>query len=186
MDDTTIVELYLCRDETAIKETAEKYGARLRSLAYGMVGDRQCAEEVENDTYMESWNSIPPHEPRDYLYAFLARITRHLSLNRCRERSALKRSAHVCELSLELEECIPAPDDTECRIDGIVLGEAINAFLGTQNEGYRNYFIRRYWFLDSVSDIAKRYGVSESKVKTALFRCRAGLREYLEKEGYTL
>ena len=186
MDDGRIVELYLCRDEAAIEETAKKYGARLRSLANGIVADRQTSEEVENDTYMESWNSIPPHEPRDYLYAFLARIARHLSLNRCRERSALKRSAHVCELSLELEECIPAPDDTECRIDGMVLGEAIGGFLGTLNSEYRKIFLRRYWFLDSVSDIAKRYGVSESKVKTALFRCRAELRDYLEKEGYTL
>lgn len=186
MDDSMIVDLYLNRDEAAIKETSEKYGGRLRSLACGIVKDPQTAEEIENDTYMESWKTIPPHEPRDYLYAFLARITRHISLNRCRERSALKRSAHICELSRELEECIPAPDDTECRIDGMVLGEAIGGFLGTLNSEYRKIFLRRYWFLDSVSDISKLCGVSESKVKTALFRCRAGLREYLEKEGYTL
>ena len=106
MDDSRIVELYLLRDETAIKQTTEKYGSRLRSLAYGIVNDSQTAEECENDTYMEAWNTIPPHEPRSYLYAFLARITRHISLNYCRDRSRLKRSAFICELSVEIEQCM--------------------------------------------------------------------------------
>ena len=186
MDDNRIVELYLLRDETAIKQTSEKYGNRLRSLAYGIVNDHQTAEECENDTYMKAWNTIPPHEPRSYLYAFLARITRHISLNICRDRSRLKRNAFICELSTEMEQCIPAPDDTECRIDDIALGEAINGFLGTLSEGKRNIFIRRYWYLDSIADISKRFALSESKVKTTLFRCRNQLREYLEKEGYTV
>lgn len=186
MDDNRIVELYLLRDETAIKETTEKYGSRLRSLACGIVNDRQTAEECENDTYMEAWNSIPPHEPRSYLYAFLARITRHISLNCCRDRSRLKRSAFLCELSAEMEQCIPAPDDTECRIEDMVLREAINGFLGTLGEEKRNIFIRRYWYLDSIADICERFALSESKVKTMLYRCRIRLREHLEKEGYTL
>lgn len=129
MDDNRIVELYLLRDETAIKQTTEKYGSRLRSLACGIVNDQQTAEECENDTYMEAWNTIPPHEPRSYLYAFLARITRHISLNCCRDRNRLKRSAFICELSAELEQCIPAPDDVECRIDDIALSDVINRFL---------------------------------------------------------
>lgn len=186
MDDNGIVELYLLRDETAIKQTAEKYGSRLRSLAYGIVNDRQTAEECENDTYMEAWKTIPPQEPRSYLYAFLARITRHISLNRCRDRGRLKRGAFICELSAELEQCIPAPDDVECRMDDMALSGAINGFLGKLDEEKRNIFIRRYWYLDSVADISKRYALSESKVKTTLFRCRNGLREHLEKEGYTL
>lgn len=111
MDDRGIVALYLRRDETAIRQTAEKYGSRLRTLAYRIVNDLQTAEECENDTYMEAWNTIPPHEPSDYFYAFLARITRHISLNRCRDRDRLKRSAFICELSAEMEQCIPAPDN---------------------------------------------------------------------------
>lgn len=186
MDDNRIVELYLMRDETAIRQTADKYGSRLRSLAYGVVNDRETAEECENDTYMEAWNMIPPHEPRSYFYAFLARIIRNISLNRCRDRSRLKRSAFICELSSELEQCIPAPDDVECRIDDIALGNALNGFLGKLDEEKRNIFIRRYWYLDSVSAISERFALSESKVKTTLFRCRNRLREYLEKEGYTL
>ena len=186
MDDNGIVELYLLRDETAIRQSAEKYGKRLRSLAYGIAGDRQTAEECENDTYMEAWNTIPPHEPRSYLYAFLARITRHISLNFCRDRNRLKRSAFICELSAEMEQCIPAPDDALCRMDDMALREAINGFLGTLDEEKRNIFVRRYWYLDTVADISKRFALSESKVKTTLFRCRNRLREHLEKEGYTL
>lgn len=111
MDDTTIIDLYFARDEAAIRHTAEKYGGRLRALSHGIVQDMQTAEECENDTYLQAWNAIPPHDPKEYLYAFLARITRHISLNRCRDRRRLKRSAYICELSAELEQCIPAPDD---------------------------------------------------------------------------
>ena len=186
MDDNRIVELYLLRDETAIKQTTEKYGSRLRSLAYGIVNDQQTAEECENDTYMEAWNTIPPHEPRSYLYAFLARITRHISLNCCRDRNRLKRSAFICELSAEMEQCIPASDDVECRIDDIALSETLNKFLSTLDEEKRNIFVRRYWYLDSIDDISKRFTLSESKVKAALYRCRNQLRKHLEKEGYTL
>ncbi|MBQ4467611.1 MAG: RNA polymerase sigma factor [Firmicutes bacterium] len=186
MDDNQIVELYLQRDETAIKHSAIKYGIRLRTIANRIVKDQQTAEECENDTYLEAWNTIPPHEPGNYLFAFLARITRHLSLNCCRDRSRLKRSAFICELSEEMEQCIPAPDDTECRIDEIVLNEAINDFLGNLSEEKRNVFLRRYWYLDSIADISKRFALSESKVTSMLFRCRKQLREHLIKEGYTL
>lgn len=186
LDDKMIVELYLSRNEAAIQHTSEKYGNRLRALARGIVGDRQCAEECENDTYMEAWNAIPPHEPRSYLYAFLARIIRHISLNCCRDRSRLKRSAFIYELSTEMEQCIPAPDDVESRVDDMALGEAINGFLGMLGEEKRNIFIRRYWYLDTIAHICERFGLSESKVKTTLFRCRNQLREYLEKEGYVI
>lgn len=186
MDDHKIVELYLLRDETAIKQTTEKFGKRLRSLAYGIVHDKQTAEECENDTYLKAWNSIPPHEPRNYLYAFLARITRQISLNFCRNRSRLKRNAFICELSTEMEQCIPAPDNLSCRLDDSALSEAINGFLSQLDDEKRNIFVRRYWYLDSINEIAKRFFLSESKVKTTLYRCRNWLREYLEKEGYTL
>lgn len=186
MDDSAIVDLYLRRDEAAVSRTSEKYGRRLKSLALGITGDSGASEECENDTYMEAWSAIPPHEPRDYLYAFLARITRHIAINLCRSRSRLKRAAVICELSAELEECIPAPDDTQCRLDDLALSEALNSFLGSLGAEKRSIFIRRYWYSDSVSDIAKRFSVSESKVKATLFRCRGQLRRYLEKEGYIL
>ncbi len=185
MEDSQIVSLYLSRDEAAIGQTAEKYGKRLHALAYGIVADEQTAEECENDTYMQAWNSIPPHEPKDYFYAFLARITRHIALNRCRDSDRLKRSAFICELSAEMEQCIPDPK-TGNPGDDMAFAEAINGFLGTLDTQKRNIFVRRYWYMDSVADISRRYHLSESKVKTTLFRCRNKLREYLEKEGYTL
>ena len=130
--------------------------------------------------------TIPPHEPRSYLYAFLARIIRHLSLNCCRDRSRLKRSAFICELSAEMEQCIPAPDDVQCRIEDKVFADAINEFLSRLDEEKRNIFVRRYWYLDSIASISERFALSQSKIKTTLFRCRNELREYLEKEGYSI
>ena len=186
MEDTVIVDLYLSRDETAIRQTSDKFGPRLRALAYDIVQDRQTAEECENDTYWEAWKAIPPHEPRTYLYHFLARITRHLSLDFCRRRARLKRNAYLCELSAEMEQCLPAPDDVECRLDDLLLGQVINAFLADLSPEKRNIFVRRYWYLDPIAAIARRYSLSESKVKTTLFRCRKQLRERLEKEGWVL
>ncbi len=186
MDDNSIVSLYLSRDEAAITHSADKYGGRLRALSMGITEDIRTAEECENDTYLSAWNSIPPHEPRSYLYAFLARITRNLSLNRCRDESRLKRSAYITVLSDELEQCIPAPDDSRCRLDELVLREAINGFLASLSPEKRSIFLRRYWYMDSVSAVAKRFGISESKAKTMLFRLRQQLRGYLIKEGYEL
>lgn len=186
MEDNDIVELYLMRDEAAIRETAEKYGSRLRALALRIVEDTETSRECENDTYMQVWSSVPPHEPRDYFYAFLARITRHISLNRCRNEKRLKRSAYICDLGAELEQCIPTPDNAACRIDDMLLSEILNDFLRSLDEEKRNIFIRRYWYLDSVADISKRFALSQSNVKTTLFRIRSKLRERLLKEGYDI
>ena len=120
MSDGEIVALYLARDEEALKQTSLRYGARLRALALGILGDVSDAEECVSDAYLAAWDSIPPHEPRDYLFAYLARITRHLALDRCRRRSRDKRAAHVEELTAELIDCIPAPDRTEERLDASV------------------------------------------------------------------
>ena len=186
MEDAKIVDLYLSRNEAAIAHTAEKYGTRLRRLSYGIVDDQQTAEECENDTYLQAWQRIPPHEPRTYLFAFLSRITRHLSIDRCRSRDRLKRDALIAELSSELECCIPAPDDTQCQMEAQLLADIISRFLKTLPETQRNVFLRRYWFTDSIDTIARRYQMSQSKVKSMLFRTRNALRTHLEKEGYVL
>jgi len=186
LDDSRIVDLYLARDEMAVEYSANKYGDRLKKLAYGIVCDRLTAEECESDTYMEAWRRIPPHEPRDYLYAFLARITRHIALNCCRDRDRLKRHAHISELDAELERCIPSPSDIDCLMNESELRKAINGFLASLDTEKRKIFVRRYWYMDSISDISKRMGISQSKVKTTLYRCRNSFREYLKKEGYDL
>ncbi len=186
MDDIKIVEMYLKREEEAIKFTSDKYGARLKKLAYTIVNDIQTAQECENDTYLQAWKLIPPNEPRDYFYPFLARIIRHISLNCCREKSALKRSAYICELSDEMQECLPAAQNVEETINKMLLGEAINGFISTLNEEKRNIFLRRYWFMDSIEEISNRYEISKSKVKTILYRIRKQFRRFLEKEDYMI
>ena len=186
MEDEKIVELYFERNESAIERTSEKYGKRLRAVSNGIVKDIETAEECENDTYLEAWNIIPPNEPKNYFYAFLARIIRNISLNCCRKKNALKRNAFVCELSAEMEECIPSPDDMDCRIDDMVFAEIINKFLSELDAEKRKIFVRRYWYMDSVTEISEKLLLSESKVKTSLFRTRKKLREFLEKEGYAL
>jgi RNA polymerase sigma-70 factor (ECF subfamily) len=184
VDDEKIVELYLSRDEAAIRATSEKYGGRLRALSFGIVCDHETAEECENDTYLEAWNSIPPHEPRDYLYAFLARITRHVSLNRCRDRDRLKRRAFICELSGEMEQCLPDPDDETRRADDIALGEVINKFLGSLDEEKRNIFIRRYWFMESYEEIAKALGTNAKNISVKLIRTRERLKKFLKERWF--
>ena len=186
MEDEKIVDLFLNRNESAIVKVTEKYGSRLRRIAYNILENEADAAECENDTYLEAWNSIPPHEPKSYFFPYLARIVRNLSLDLCRRRSRLKRSAVLTELTSEIEQCIPSPNDTECQMDGILLGEAVSSFLRTLSEEKRNVFLRRYWYMDNIADISRFFHLSESKVKTMLFRCRNELREYLIKEGYTL
>ncbi len=186
MEDEKIVQLYLDRDESAIRLSSEKYGCRLRALSLGITSDIQTSEECENDTYLQAWNLIPPNEPRTYLYAFLARITRHISIDRCRERSNLKRNAYIIELTEEMESCIPSSGDVESSLAEEELGKAISSYLRNISQDKRVIFVRRYFYLDSIAEISKRCAVSESKVKSSLFRTRNDLREYLIKEGYVL
>jgi RNA polymerase sigma-70 factor (ECF subfamily) len=186
MEDSEIVDLYLQRDEAALKETSDKYSARLRRLADRILEDEAAAMECENDTYLKAWHSIPPHEPRTWLFAFLGRIIRHLAIDECRRRSAAKRKGVFVELTREMEECIPAKGGVQEESDADLLSETISAYLDTLDDDPRNIFVRRYWFFESVSEISRRYGFSESKVKSALHRTREGLRKYLEKEGYSL
>lgn len=185
MDDARIVELYLSRNESAISQTAEKYGSKLRRIAYSILNNQESAEESENDTYLEAWNRIPPHEPRTYLFAFLGRIIRHLAIDECRRNASQKRHALFYELTQEMQECIPGKSDVEGTFAADVLSQVIDAFLDTCSEDQRNVFVRRYWFFDTITEICKRYGYSQSKVKVMLLRTREGLRTHLQKEGYT-
>ncbi|MBO4563003.1 MAG: RNA polymerase sigma factor [Clostridia bacterium] len=184
MDDSKIVDLFLRRDETALKLTEAKYGKRLFGLASSILGDKETASECVNDTLLKAWDSIPPNEPRKFLPAYLLRITRQLAFDRIREDSAKKRSATVTELTREIEECIPSGFDMTEELEAKELKQSINRFLDKLSRDKRDVFIRRYWFCDPVADIAARMGFRESKVKTMLFRTRNELRSYLEKEGY--
>ena len=186
LNDEEIIELYLARDESAIKETSFKYGDRLRKLSYSITEDNFTAEECENDTYIQAWNSIPPNEPREHFYAFLARITRNLSLNAIRDRNRIKRSAKLTDITNEIQYCLPISEDADVSLDEKLLVDSIGKYLKSVSKEKRIMFIRRYWYLDSVTDISKKMGISESKVKTTLFRLRKELKKFLEKEGWSI
>lgn len=186
MEDTDIVDLYLRREETAIEHTADRYGMRLRQISKNIVNNPSDVDECENDTYLSTWKLIPPHEPRTYLFAFLAKIIRNHSINYCRHQHAKKRNSVLVELTTEMQECIPSPNNTECKVADDELGTIISKFLRTLGEEPRTVFLRRYWFADSIRDIAQRFHMSESKVKSMLYRTRNQMRAYLEMEGYEL
>ena len=184
MDDGGIVELILGKDETAIALVREKYGARLRAIARGVLGDDGAAEECENDAYLEAWRRIPPHEPREYLFAFLARIVRAKALNRLKELSAAKRSAETVALTDELAAMLRSRSDTESSFEERELSASVSRYLRGVSDEKRCVFVRRYWYMEPIAQIARRYDMSESKVKSLLLRARRELRKHLEKEGF--
>lgn len=183
MNDAGIVTLFLNRDETAIALAQEQYGARLLAIARNLLGDEGEAEECLNDALLEAWNRIPPHEPSDWLFAFLARIVRAKALNRVKARSAEKRGAVLVALTDELAELLRSGEDTEGAVEAGELAESVNRYLRGVSEEKRRVFVRRYWYAEPVRQIAARYGISESKVKSLLWRARQELAKHLKKEG---
>jgi RNA polymerase sigma-70 factor (ECF subfamily) len=181
MDDAAIIDLYWKREESAIAATHEKYGAYCFAIAHRILTSREDADECVNDTWLRAWNAMPPERP-NLLSAFLGRITRNLALDRYRASHAVRRGGALADIDLELEECADqrTPDQA---LDAMVTGQAISRFLEGCDQATRVVFLRRYWYADSIGDIAKRYHISESKVKSMLFRCRNKLRRYLEQEG---
>ena len=183
MEDKAIVELYWQRQERAISETKTKYGAYCSAIAWRILNDALDAEECVNDTYLGAWNAMPPHRPTS-LNTFLGKITRNLSLKRWRARSAVKRGSGEVTLSLdELEECIPSADSAQEHLEAAELARMLDTFLGGLSEDDRRMFVCRYWYFDSVGDIADRFGFGQSKVKMSLKRTRDKLAIYLEQEG---
>jgi len=186
MEDEQIVSLYWQRQESAIRETERKYSRYLTKIAYNILSDLEDSRESVNDTYLAAWNSIPPHRP-GVLSAYLAKLTRRISIDRFRYRSREKRRGSEYEISLsELGDCVSGGNSTEEAVNGKLLADAIGIFLRLQPEEYRNLFLCRYYYLDPVKEVAKNFGMTESKCKTVLFRMRRSLREYLEKEGFTV
>ena len=181
MDDQKIVSLFWARNEAAIAETDAAYGRRLRTLANRILGNLEDAEESVNDTYLKTWEIIPPQRPT-YFYAFLASICRHLSFHRVDWKKAAKRNAEIVTLSEELELCIP---DTrrEQEMEAKEIARALSAFLNGLPQETRRIFLRRYYHADTIAEIAARYCLTESKVKMQLSRTRAKLCTYLEQEG---
>ena len=181
MNDIGIVELYFARDEEAIKETDRKYGRLCHNIAYNILQNREDSEECVNDTYLGVWNSIPPTRPNN-LMAFVCKITRNLSLKRLEAMTRQKRSAQMLLSFDELADVLSDESIAHDVSDGEI-ARLISDFLREEREDSRNVFIRKYYFFDSIADIAARYSFSESKVKNMLHRTRTKLKAYLIKEG---
>lgn len=182
MEDARIIELYWQRDAEAVAETDKKYGPYCLAVAENILRSGQDAEECVNDTWLRAWNAIPPQRPVQ-LRAYLAKLTRNLSLDRLDQRQAQKRGGPMGVLLSELSECIPSPDTVEGTLDNRQIAEAISAWLREQPERSRIAFVRRYFYADSLSQIARRVGLSEGGVKSLMHRQRGSLRNYLEQEG---
>ena len=183
MEDEQIVTLYWNRDEAAIQETQTKYDRYLTKIACNILADMEDSRESVNDTYLAAWNTMPPRRP-NILSAFLGKLTRYISLDRWKKCSAQKRGGGQVALSLEeLEECISGGDDPEKEVDRKELLRYLNRFLDALPETQRRVFVCRYWYLESVPEIAARFGFSESKVTAMLHRLREKLRARLQLEG---
>lgn len=184
MDDEKIIELYWARSAEAISETSNKYGAYCQKIAYNILSNVQDTEECVNDTWLGAWNSIPPHRPQ-ILKTFLGKITRRLSLMRLRSQNRLKRGSGNVKIALEeLGDCVVSADSVEADFEEKELTLAINAFLSSMKEVERDLFVCRYWYFASIGELSKRFGFSESKTKSMLFRTRNKLQAYLQEEGY--
>ena len=181
MEDSKIIELFFARNEDAIKYTDDTYGWRLYHLADNIFHNGQDAEESVSDTYLKAWETIPPHKPK-YFFAYIAKICRHFALDKLDWKNAAKRNAEVVSLTQEMELCIPDTQRDQ-ELAGKELGMILDAFLRTLTPENRVVFMRRYWYVDTIAEIAARYEISESAVQMRLNRTRAKLCTYLEKEG---
>ena len=181
MEDSQIIELYWTRSEDAIQYTRERYESLCYALASRILSDRRDAEECVSEAYLRIWNAIPPERPAR-LGAFLAKIVRNLALDRYDYLRAARRNAEL-ELAFdELGECLPDGADVEQAADGKEVAQAVSRFLRTQPQKVRKLFIRHYWYGDSLEVLAKAFGMSQSAVKSQLFRTRSKLREALREE----
>jgi RNA polymerase sigma-70 factor (ECF subfamily) len=186
MDDPKIVQLYWDRDEQAIPATADKYGRYCTAIARNILGSNEDAEECVNDTYLNAWNSMPPHRP-SVLSTFLGKITRNLSFNRYKHNTADKRGGGETTAVLdELLEIVSDTDSVEQEINRKELVKAIDTFLGTLSADKRGIFICRYWYFDSISTIASSFGMTENNVSVNLNRTRLKLHNYLLERGFEL
>ena len=183
MEDCMIIDLYWARDQRAITESEDKYGAYCRAIARGILDRREDAEECVNDTWLRAWNAMPPQRP-NILSAFFAKLTRNLSLDRWRRDRAAKRGGGQTEAALhELEDCLPDRHGPEEGLEARETAALISAFLRKQPEPDRGLFIRRYFYLDSMAALAARFGMNQGQVKARLYRLRGRLKKALEAEG---
>ena len=184
MDDKQIIDMYLERNEQAVSATAEKYGKYCRYIAKNILGNDEDAKEIQNDTYLKIWNTIPPNIPSS-LKSYAGMICRQLALNRAESKNSDKRGGCVDLLLDELSECLPDGSENDIA-DSLALKDALKSFLVSLPEKSKRVFVMRYWYACSISEIADNCTLTESGVSMLLLRTRKKLKAYLEKEGYSL
>lgn len=182
MEDTQIIELFFQRSEQAIVCLKEKYSALCTSVARRILPDERDVEECLGDIYLKVWNAIPPEHP-DSMAAYLSRITRNSALDRYSYNHAEKRSTSLTIAFEELEPCLVSASNVENTAQTRDFHRFLNDFLKKQSKQNRIYFVRRYWYGESIAEIAQSFRVSEEKVKSSLFRTRNRLKSALDKEG---
>lgn len=185
MEDNKIVEEFLRRDEHAIECVSRKYGSFCMRIASNILSSAEDAEECVNDAYIRAWNSIPPDQPRN-LRAYLGRLTRNAALDRVDYYRASKRDVRLTDALDELSDITEASGSTEAQYEQELIGAAISAFLHTIDQRSRKVFVRRYWYSDSIKDIAATFSMTQSAVKSMLARTRKRLKVYLTEEGIEL
>ena len=186
IDDNTIIQMFFDRNENAIKATSEKYGAYCHTIAGNILGNHEDVEECVNDTYLKTWDAIPPSRPSVFR-TFLGKITRNTAFDIYKKQNADKRgNGQVAEVLDELAECVSGGNEPEKEYDRKELTANINSFLGTLSKEKCAIFVRRYWYAESVSDMAKRFGKSEGSLSVSLNRLRKDLHAYLTERGFEL
>ena len=181
LEDEKIIELYWERSENAIAETDKKYRERCLYVARSILNDISDAEECLNDTYLTAWNLMPPERPK-ILSSFLFKIIRNHSLNRLRFLNSSKRKRDLSFSLDELGECVDGKNDTEEKFDETEVLNALNEFLRSLSKDKRFILVRRYWFFDSIAEIAERSSMTEENVRATLSRLRKQLKKYLKRK----
>ncbi len=185
MEDVAIIDLYWARNENAITETDLKYGSLCRKLAFNILSDHEDSEECVNDTWHRAWNTIPPQRPAS-LRAYLGRIVRNLSISRLRMRTAQKRGQNYSLMLSELGDCLPSPHHPDQELDAKELAATISRWLRTLEQEERVLFVRRYWYGDPISDLAREQGLLPNQLTKRMLRLRNKLKQHLEQEGISL
>ena len=185
MTDEAIINLFFARDHQAVAELSGKYGPACLKLSRGILGDLRDAEECVNDAYLAVWDTVPPQRPQPLL-TYLCRIVRNLSVKRYHTNTAAKRNSTYDAALDELELCVPAPSTVEDEFAAGELSALLDRFLGTLKQDDRVLFVRRYWYADSVGELAARFHITSHNTTVRLARIRDRLRLYLKKEGYQL
>jgi RNA polymerase sigma factor (sigma-70 family) len=185
LHDSEIIDLFFERSDQAIVELSKKYGALCRKVSKNILNNVLDAEECVNDAFLGAWNTIPPQRPNP-LRTYICRIVRNLSIKKYHANTSMKRNSFYDVALDELEECLPSPVNVEKELAAKELTDLLDSFLDTLDKGNRILFMRRYWYSDSISDIASGLQISKNSVTVRLFRIREKLKKYLREEGFEL